>query len=150
MLLQDQVETYRYSNAELLQALNMGILTARRLRPDLFIGVAAADLPEYDTVDSTAVDIDVQYRTAFVLAHKLREGVTGLLTAQAVQIHLALNAPVSAAQLAGDIGPDAWTSETQLVVDIEQGGDVEFIAQAGFEDSLIVTLLLECPGRGGR
>jgi len=66
VLLQDQVETYRYSNAELLQALNMGILTARRLRPDLFIGVAAADLPEYDTVDSTAVDIDVQYRTAFL------------------------------------------------------------------------------------
>lgn len=63
-LLQDEVETYRYSDAELLSALNMGVLTARRLRPDLFIGTDT--LPYFTAVDSTEFDMDEQYRLPFV------------------------------------------------------------------------------------
>lgn len=63
-LLQDQVPTYRYSDAELLSALNMGVLTARRLRPDLFIDVDP--LPYFTAVDTTEFDMDEQYRLPFV------------------------------------------------------------------------------------
>ena len=63
-LLQDTVSIYRYSDAELLSALNMGVLTARRLRPDLFIGTST--LPYFTTVDTTVFDMDQQYRVSFV------------------------------------------------------------------------------------
>lgn len=63
-LLQDNIATYRYSDAELLSALNIGVLTARKLRPDLFIGVTT--LPYFTAVDSTAFAMDAQYRMSFV------------------------------------------------------------------------------------
>lgn len=63
-LLQDTVATYRYSDAELLSALNMAVQTARRLRPDLFIDVDT--LPYFTAVDSTEFDMDQQYRLPFV------------------------------------------------------------------------------------
>lgn len=64
VLLQDQVETYRYSDAELVSALNLGILTARRLRPDLFISTTT--LPSFTANDDTEFDMDEQYRVAFI------------------------------------------------------------------------------------
>ena len=63
-LLQDTVPTYRYSDAELLSALNMGMQTAWKLRPDLFIG--ATNPPYFTTNDTTAVSMDVGYRVPFV------------------------------------------------------------------------------------
>jgi hypothetical protein len=63
-LLQDTVPTYRYADAELLSALNMGILTARKLRPDLFLNVTT--LPYFTAVDTTSFAMDVQYRMPFV------------------------------------------------------------------------------------
>lgn len=63
-LLQDNVATYRYSDAELLSALNVGVLTARRLRPDLFLSVTT--LPYFTAVDTTAFAMDEQYRLPFV------------------------------------------------------------------------------------
>lgn len=63
-LLQDTVPTYRYSDAELLSALNMGIQTARRLRPDLFIDLD--ELPYFTAVDDTEFEMDQQYRLPFV------------------------------------------------------------------------------------
>lgn len=63
-LLQDTVATYRYTDAELLSALNLGILTARRLRPDLFLNVTT--LPYFTAVDTTAFTMDDQYRAAFL------------------------------------------------------------------------------------
>lgn len=63
-LLQDTVPTYRYSDTELLSALNMGVLTARRLRPDLFINTTT--LPSFTAVDGTLFGMDEQYRVAFV------------------------------------------------------------------------------------
>jgi hypothetical protein len=67
ILLQDRVEEYRYSNAELINALNLGIMTARRLRPDLFL--EATTIPSFtssDIASSTAFAMDVQYRSPFL------------------------------------------------------------------------------------
>ena len=65
VLLQDTVDApYRYSDASLLQALNLGIYEARRLRPDLFLD-QFDDLPNFDAVDSTEFEFDQQFRPAF-------------------------------------------------------------------------------------
>lgn len=63
-LLQDQVIPYRYTDPELLSALNLGMLAARKLRSDLFLGVAS--VPAYSAVDTTPVAMDQQYRLPFV------------------------------------------------------------------------------------
>lgn len=65
VLLQDTVAPYRYPDADLLEALNQGILEARKLRPDLFLG-RFDNLPDFSAVDTTAVNLDAQYRVAFV------------------------------------------------------------------------------------
>lgn len=64
-LLQDLVEPYRYSDADLLIALNLGLQTARRLRADLFLSVSFT-LPNYTANDTTTFAIDEQYRLLFV------------------------------------------------------------------------------------
>ena len=64
VLLQDQVVPYRYPDADLVSALNMGILRARFLRPDLFIGTTT--LPSFTANDTTTFSMDVQYRVPFV------------------------------------------------------------------------------------
>jgi hypothetical protein len=67
VLLQDLIETYRYPDADLVSALNMGIMTARRLRPDLFLN--ATTLPSFveaDIAAATEFDMDEQYRVPFV------------------------------------------------------------------------------------
>ena len=73
VLLLDTIVPYRYSDAELLEALNTSLLEARRLRPDLFIGtVDGTTIPEYVTVDATAIAIDIMFLNAilyFVVGH---------------------------------------------------------------------------------
>jgi hypothetical protein len=68
-LLNDTVAPYRYPDADLVEALNMGVLEARRIRPDLFRTFfrATDGLPEFSTGDlAEEVDIDAQYRVTFV------------------------------------------------------------------------------------
>lgn len=68
-LLNDTVAPYRYPDTDLVEALNMGVLEARRIRPDLFRTFfrATAGLPEYGVSDTTEeVEIDPQYRVTFV------------------------------------------------------------------------------------
>lgn len=66
-LLQDTVVEYRYSDVDLVNALSVGVMEARRLRPDLFKAYFNTTLPSYSTAAmSAAVDIDPQYRMAFV------------------------------------------------------------------------------------
>lgn len=66
-LLLDTVQPYRYSTVDLVEYLNQGMLEARRLRPELFLGSLDAALPEFDTSDlSVAVPIDPMYRVTFV------------------------------------------------------------------------------------
>lgn len=67
VLLLDEVEPYRYPTADLVENLNMGILEARRLRPDLLRSYFRASLPDFSTSNMNAtVPIDPQYRVAFV------------------------------------------------------------------------------------
>lgn len=65
VLLQDQVAPYRYTDPNLVAALNMAVQTARRVRPDLFLGASSA-LPVFVNNDSTAVVIDQMYRPALL------------------------------------------------------------------------------------
>jgi hypothetical protein len=63
VLLQDTVADYRYSDSELVEALNLGLLEIRRLRPELVRSYFRTSLPTYSsTAMSTAVLMDYQYR----------------------------------------------------------------------------------------
>jgi hypothetical protein len=64
-LLADTITDYRYSDADLLRGLNLGLAEARQLRPDLFLETLD-DIPSYAAVNSTAVDFDAQYQTALL------------------------------------------------------------------------------------
>jgi len=64
VLLQDTLEPYRYPTANLIENLNVALLDARRLRPDLFL-YTPTDVPSY-VATSEVVDIDQQYRMALV------------------------------------------------------------------------------------
>jgi hypothetical protein len=67
VLLLDQVPPYRYSEVDLVENLNMGVLEARRLRPDLLKSYFRSSLPDFSTSSmAAAVNIDPQYRVAFV------------------------------------------------------------------------------------
>lgn len=66
-LLQDTVLPYRYTDANMVSALNMGLLEARRLRPDLFLSSGLrSTVPSFSGIDLSAVPMDVQYRAALV------------------------------------------------------------------------------------
>jgi len=66
-LLLDEIEPYRYPTAHIIDALNMAIGEARRLRPDLFTRYFRTDLPDYDLGDLTEdVPVDAMYRRAFL------------------------------------------------------------------------------------
>lgn len=63
-LLQDEVNApYRYSDFELVLALNLSFLEMRRLRPDMFVQGRATPAYAADTL-SAIVDLDEQYRVA--------------------------------------------------------------------------------------
>jgi hypothetical protein len=73
-LLQDEVTPYRYEDDDLVDALNIGLLEARRLRADLFLPLfdipyitppadhVAADAP----LKATVVTLDPMYRSSLV------------------------------------------------------------------------------------
>jgi|SRR4249920_3172166 hypothetical protein len=67
-LLQDEVVPYRYPDDDLVDALNIGLLEARRLRADLFLPLF--DIPWVDpsgAIDTTAkITFDPQYRSSLV------------------------------------------------------------------------------------
>jgi hypothetical protein len=68
-LLLDQNIPYRYPDIDLVENLNMGILEARKLRPELFQATfwSTTTLPSFSATAPTAVvPIDPQYRVPFV------------------------------------------------------------------------------------
>lgn len=67
-LLQDTVNSpYRYSSDDLVNALNMGILEVRRLRPELMRSYFRTSLPSYSSSSlSTSVAMDPMYRNALL------------------------------------------------------------------------------------
>lgn len=62
----DTTSPYRYTDDELLRALNMALLEARRIRPDLYFGRWGSDVPYFAAVDSAPVPIEPQFRMGFV------------------------------------------------------------------------------------
>lgn len=54
---------YRYSDADLVTALNLSFMETKKVRPDLLIGKT---LPNFSANDTTAVDIDEMYRVPLV------------------------------------------------------------------------------------
>lgn len=69
-LLQDVIAPYRYTDAELIVALNVTMLEARRLRPDLFLGDGTttnfSDPAPFTAVNTDTVDIEPGFRPAIV------------------------------------------------------------------------------------
>lgn len=66
-LLQDQTAPYRYSDDEIVRALNMAIQDARRVRAELFQAYFDLSLPQYSSgATGATVDIDPMYRTSFL------------------------------------------------------------------------------------
>ena len=69
-LLQDEFTPYRYADDDLVDALNIGLLEARRLRADLFLPLF--DIPWFDPTKTTAPDLakkvtfDPMYRQSLV------------------------------------------------------------------------------------
>jgi hypothetical protein len=67
-ILQDEVVPYRYQDDDLVDALNIGLMEARRLRADLFLPLF--DLPWVNPVGpiemNTPILIDPMYRSSLV------------------------------------------------------------------------------------
>jgi hypothetical protein len=68
ILLQDKVSPYRYEDPSLLTAINLALLDARRLRPDLFVWNLEVDgqVQSFQEIDDTYVVMEVPYRQAIV------------------------------------------------------------------------------------
>ena len=68
VLLQDTVADYRYSDTELVEGLNLGLLEVRRLRPDLMRSYFRSSIPTYTTtsMSTTAVAMDPMYRVSLL------------------------------------------------------------------------------------
>jgi hypothetical protein len=64
VLLQDVTNPVRYSDEELISALQMGLMEARKLRPDLFLGTTPGLLaiPDPTATGNQLANVDVQYR----------------------------------------------------------------------------------------
>jgi len=76
-LLQDTMSPVRYPDSDIIDALNLSLLEARRLRPDLFLGTSPGTLSVTSIGGTNAVPmstIDEQYRVPllyFVVGHTL-------------------------------------------------------------------------------
>lgn len=65
-LLQDKIKPYRYSDDNVLAALNLAFLEGRRVRPDLFICPRGGiEVPQYEEITGDTVPIEPQFRLAF-------------------------------------------------------------------------------------
>ena len=65
-LLLDKIEPYRYTDLELIAALNVTLAEARRLRSDLFLYKGKDDVQSFTEVNDTAVRMELPFRLALV------------------------------------------------------------------------------------
>lgn len=73
-LLLDKLQPYRYTDPELLLALNTALLEARRLRADLFVTRWGNEVPYYGAISGEPFCLEPQFRLGFVFgvcAHAL-------------------------------------------------------------------------------
>ncbi len=68
VLLQDEIEPYRYEDTELIAALNEACMEAKRLRPDLFLRTFNRTLPSFNALGDAVTEdkIPSEYKTAFI------------------------------------------------------------------------------------
>ena len=69
VLLQDQVTPYRYADFDLVNALNIAVTEAARIRPDLYFKLlrTGGSLPVYSTSSTgTAFAVDQRYKISFL------------------------------------------------------------------------------------
>ncbi len=67
VLLQDTLAPYRYTDAELVNGLNLGLLEVRRLRPDLLKAYFRTAIPTYSALTpADAVSFEPGYRVALL------------------------------------------------------------------------------------
>jgi hypothetical protein len=68
VLLQDKIEPYRYEDPSLLTALNLALLEARRLRPDLFVFnlMVYGQVQAFKVIDATSVELEPPFRLAIL------------------------------------------------------------------------------------
>lgn len=64
--LQDTVEPYRYEDEQIVAALNLTLMEARRIRSDLFIYKGSDSVPVYLKNDSTKVRMELPFRLAIL------------------------------------------------------------------------------------
>ncbi|MPN24778.1 hypothetical protein SDC9_172180 [bioreactor metagenome] len=81
---------------------------------------------------------------------ELAQRLAGFVRAQAVQVQLALNAPVAATQLARHVQTDAGAAKAQLIVHVQQGADIELVAHGFAQHILFVQHHLQRQRRGRR
>ncbi len=65
-LLQDTIAPYRYTDAELLVALNVTLLEVRRIRADLFVFQHHTRVPSFTAVNTETVHMEHPFRLALV------------------------------------------------------------------------------------
>jgi len=66
-LLQDEIVPYRYPDSDLVEALGIGLMEVRRVRPDLLLPLFDVPvLPATGFNPSTAITLDVMYRPAMI------------------------------------------------------------------------------------
>jgi len=68
VLLQDLVPDYRYTDKSMLTALNVALLEARRIKPELFVYDidVSGQVHAFNAVDDTYVDFEPQFRLALL------------------------------------------------------------------------------------
>lgn len=63
-LLQDKREPFRYTDNAIIAGLNLSILEAYRIRPDIFICRTGFNVPQYEQPSGDTVPIEMQFRVA--------------------------------------------------------------------------------------
>ena len=81
-------------------------------------------------------------------ANELPQRLACFVRAQAVQVQVALNAPVPAAQLACHVQANAGAAKAHLVIHVQQGADVKLIAHGFQQHALFIQLQLQGAGCG--
>jgi hypothetical protein len=108
-LLQDTIPPYRYDDPSLLTALNITLLEARRLRPDLFVFnlETKGQTQSFTEVDETYVAMEPQFRLAILhglCAHALERDQEDVQDVRASSLMAQFNAGLVGRTLGGVAG----------------------------------------------
>jgi hypothetical protein len=108
-LLQDIIQPYRYDDPSLITALNITLLEARRLRPDLFVFnlETKGQTQSFTEVDETYVAMEPQFRLAILhglCAHALERDQEDVQDVRASSLMAQFNAGLVGRTLGGVAG----------------------------------------------